>query len=135
MTGLVGKPNVGKSTLFAAATLADVAIANYPFCTTSTPMWAWRTSLRRRPVLVETSVNDWKLKGAWNRSARPMNGQGVSARRGRGNASVMSVGSPSTSWTSLDSYRAPMRAVAVGMHSERPSSCGCASSKCSMVQG
>lgn len=31
--GLVGKPNVGKSTLFAAATLADVAIANYPFCT------------------------------------------------------------------------------------------------------
>jgi ribosome-binding ATPase YchF (GTP1/OBG family) len=31
--GLVGKPNVGKSTLFAAATLADAAIGNYPFTT------------------------------------------------------------------------------------------------------
>lgn len=31
--GLVGKPNVGKSTLFASATLAKVDIANYPFCT------------------------------------------------------------------------------------------------------
>ena len=31
--GLVGKPNVGKSTYFSAATLAKVDIANYPFCT------------------------------------------------------------------------------------------------------
>lgn len=31
--GIVGKPNVGKSTFFAAATLANVDIANYPFCT------------------------------------------------------------------------------------------------------
>lgn len=31
--GLVGKPNVGKSTFFKAATLADVLIANYPFAT------------------------------------------------------------------------------------------------------
>ncbi len=30
---LAGKPNVGKSTFFKAATLADVAIANYPFTT------------------------------------------------------------------------------------------------------
>src|SRR5438309_10336110 len=29
--GVVGKPNVGKSTFFAAATLAPVHIANYPF--------------------------------------------------------------------------------------------------------
>lgn len=31
--GLVGKPNVGKSSFFAAATLADAAIGNYPFTT------------------------------------------------------------------------------------------------------
>ncbi len=31
--GVVGKPNVGKSTFFAAATLATVHIANYPFTT------------------------------------------------------------------------------------------------------
>lgn len=31
--GLVGKPNVGKSTFFSAATLVDVDIANYPFTT------------------------------------------------------------------------------------------------------
>ena len=31
--GLIGKPNVGKSTFFSAATLANVDIANYPFCT------------------------------------------------------------------------------------------------------
>ena len=31
--GLVGKPNVGQSTFFKAATLSDVLIANYPFAT------------------------------------------------------------------------------------------------------
>ena len=31
--GIVGKPNVGKSTFFAASTLAPVQIANYPFTT------------------------------------------------------------------------------------------------------
>jgi ribosome-binding ATPase len=31
--GVVGKPNVGKSTFFKAATLAEVEIANYPFAT------------------------------------------------------------------------------------------------------
>ena len=33
LIGLVGKPNVGKSTFFKAATLSDVLIANYPFAT------------------------------------------------------------------------------------------------------
>lgn len=33
LLGLVGKPSVGKSTFFKAATLADVLIANYPFAT------------------------------------------------------------------------------------------------------
>ena len=33
LIGFVGKPSAGKSTLFKAATLADAAIANYPFTT------------------------------------------------------------------------------------------------------
>ncbi|MBU0470789.1 MAG: redox-regulated ATPase YchF [Nanoarchaeota archaeon] len=33
LVGIVGKPNVGKSTFFKAATLAEVEIANYPFAT------------------------------------------------------------------------------------------------------
>lgn len=33
LIGIVGKPNCGKSTFFKACTLADVAIANYPFTT------------------------------------------------------------------------------------------------------
>jgi ribosome-binding ATPase len=33
LVGVVGKPNVGKSTFFKAATLAEVKIANYPFAT------------------------------------------------------------------------------------------------------
>ena len=33
LVGIVGKPNVGKSTFFKAATLAEVEIANYPFVT------------------------------------------------------------------------------------------------------
>ena len=33
LIGVVGKPSVGKSTFFKAATLAEVEIANYPFTT------------------------------------------------------------------------------------------------------
>jgi ribosome-binding ATPase len=33
LIGLVGRPNVGKSTFFKAASLSDVLIANYPFAT------------------------------------------------------------------------------------------------------
>jgi ribosome-binding ATPase YchF (GTP1/OBG family) len=33
LVGVIGKPNVGKSTFFAAATMKDVAIADYPFTT------------------------------------------------------------------------------------------------------
>ncbi|MGQ9691780.1 MAG: GTPase, partial [Thermoproteota archaeon] len=33
LVGIVGKPNVGKSTFFSAATLVNVPIAAYPFTT------------------------------------------------------------------------------------------------------
>ena len=33
LIGILGKPNVGKSTFFKAATLAEVLIADYPFAT------------------------------------------------------------------------------------------------------
>src|SRR5579875_2175835 len=33
LAGIVGKPNVGKSTFFNAATLLNVPVANYPFTT------------------------------------------------------------------------------------------------------
>lgn len=33
LTGIIGKPNVGKSTFFSAATLLSVPVANYPFTT------------------------------------------------------------------------------------------------------
>src|SRR6056297_1765616 len=33
LIGLVGKPSVGKSTFFKAATLAEISIASYPFTT------------------------------------------------------------------------------------------------------
>jgi ribosome-binding ATPase len=35
LIGIVGKPNVGKSTFFKSMTLADIEIANYPFATIS----------------------------------------------------------------------------------------------------
>ena len=31
--GIVGLPNVGKSTIFSAMTSAPAEVANYPFCT------------------------------------------------------------------------------------------------------
>src|SRR5438445_13229011 len=33
LVGVIGKPNVGKSTFFSAATLREVAIADFPFTT------------------------------------------------------------------------------------------------------
>ncbi len=33
LIGVVGKPSSGKSTFFKAATMVDVAIANFPFTT------------------------------------------------------------------------------------------------------
>ena len=38
--GIVGLPNVGKSTLFNSMTLGKAEAANYPFCTID-PTWVW----------------------------------------------------------------------------------------------
>lgn len=56
LAGLVGKPNVGKSTLFSALTMVDVPIANYPF-TTKKPNRGV-TYLRYNCVCRELGVKD-----------------------------------------------------------------------------
>ena len=42
--GIVGLPNVGKSTLFNAITNAGVPADNYAFCTNSAPIFRQRTN-------------------------------------------------------------------------------------------
>jgi len=54
--GVVGKPNVGKSTFFAAATLKDVAIADYPFTTIQPNVGV--AYLRTKCVHMEMGVKD-----------------------------------------------------------------------------
>ena len=54
--GVVGKPNVGKSTFFAAATLKDVPIADYPFTTIQPNMGV--AYLRSPCVCKELGVKD-----------------------------------------------------------------------------
>jgi len=54
--GVVGKPNVGKSTFFAAATLKDVPIADYPFTTIQPNMGV--AYLRAQCVCKDLGVRD-----------------------------------------------------------------------------
>jgi len=56
LVGVVGKPNVGKSTFFAAATLKDVPIADYPFTTIQPNMGV--AYLRAQCVCKELGVKD-----------------------------------------------------------------------------
>ena len=56
LVGVVGKPNVGKSTFFAAATLKDVPIADYPFTTIKPNVGV--AYLRTRCVCKEMGVVD-----------------------------------------------------------------------------
>ena len=56
LVGVVGKPNVGKSTFFAAATLKDVPIADYPFTTIQANVGV--AYLRTRCACAEMGVVD-----------------------------------------------------------------------------
>lgn len=56
LVGVVGKPNVGKSTFFAAATLKDVQIADYPFTTIQPNVGI--AFLRTKCVCKEMGVKD-----------------------------------------------------------------------------
>ena len=56
IVGVVGKPNVGKSTFFAAATLKDVPIADYPFTTIQPNVGV--AYLRTRCVCKQMGVTD-----------------------------------------------------------------------------
>jgi hypothetical protein len=56
LVGVVGKPNVGKSTFFAAATLKDVQIADYPFTTIQANVGV--AYLRAKCVCKEMGVTD-----------------------------------------------------------------------------
>jgi len=56
LVGVVGKPNVGKSTFFAAATLKDVPIADYPFSTIQPNVGV--AHLRTKCVCREMGVTD-----------------------------------------------------------------------------
>ena len=56
LTGVVGKPNVGKSTFFNAATLLNVPVANYPFTTIEPNVG--NAFIRVKCVHVELGVRD-----------------------------------------------------------------------------
>ncbi len=56
LAGVIGKPNVGKSTFFAAATMKEVAIADYPFTTIKPNIGV--AHLRTQCVCKEMGVTD-----------------------------------------------------------------------------
>ncbi len=56
LVGVIGKPNVGKSTFFAAATMKDVPIADYPFTTIKPNVGV--AYLRTKCVCKEMGVTD-----------------------------------------------------------------------------
>ena len=73
--GVVGLPNVGKSTLFNAITNAGAQAANYPFCTIEPNTGVVLVPERASPSI---SVGSWSRIAAWAGSAG-----GASAQAGR----------------------------------------------------
>ena len=70
--GVVGKPNVGKSTFFKALTLADVGIENYPFMGPGSPKFALVNSSRAlSPALTLALASRHGRSSSPSRSAGP----------------------------------------------------------------
>ncbi len=74
--GIVGLPNVGKSTLFNALTKAGIAAENYPFCTIEPNTGVVEVPDPRLAQLAEivqperVAVKAWATS-SWPTSARP----------------------------------------------------------------
>ncbi|MGA2200171.1 MAG: redox-regulated ATPase YchF [Nitrososphaerales archaeon] len=92
LVGIVGKPNVGKSTFFSAATLKNVPIADYPFTTIDPNLGMGY--LRTKCVCKEMSVTDTPKNSVCNDGVRLIPVKlvdvaglvaGASTGRGRGN--------------------------------------------------
>jgi ribosome-binding ATPase len=92
LVGIVGKPNVGKSTFFSAATLKSVPIADYPFTTIAPNVGMGY--LRTKCVHVEMGVSDNPRNSVCKDGARLIPVKlvdvaglvaGASEGRGRGN--------------------------------------------------
>jgi ribosome-binding ATPase YchF (GTP1/OBG family) len=92
LVGIVGKPNVGKSTFFSAATLKSVPIADYPFTTINPNLGVGY--LRTKCVCKEMGVNDTPKNSVCTDGVRLIPVKlvdvaglvsGASAGRGRGN--------------------------------------------------
>ena len=65
--GIVGLPNVGKSTLFNAITKAGAEAANYPFCTIEPNVGVVAVPDARLKVLTDLyhSKKKWMLSPMW----------------------------------------------------------------------
>jgi ribosome-binding ATPase len=92
LVGIVGKPNVGKSTFFSAATLKNVPIADYPFTTIEANLGMGY--LRTKCVCKEMGVSDTPKNSVCNDGVRLIPVKlvdvaglvaGASVGRGRGN--------------------------------------------------